>query len=91
MQKNKLACIALRASSTHFYGLLLRCFQSYYDDALQNVIVKDEFETLHERINDQREFYKLKVIHGGVYYQARQCRCMTLHDLSIVSLMEDVL
>lgn len=35
----------------------------------QNVIVKDEFETLHERINDQREFYKLKVIHGGVYYQ----------------------
>ena len=28
----------------------------------------DEFETLHEKVNDQREFYKLKVIHGGVYY-----------------------
>ena len=34
----------------------------------QNVIVMDEFETLHEKVNNQREFYKLKVIHGGVYY-----------------------
>ena len=44
----------------------------------QNVIVKDEFETLHERINDQREFYKLKVIHGGVYYQAWRYFCLII-------------
>ena len=43
----------------------------YINLMLQNVIVKDEFETLHERINENREFYKLKVIHGGVYYQVQ--------------------
>lgn len=37
----------------------------------QDVIVTNEFVDLHERINEQRAFHKLRVIHGGMYYQTK--------------------